>query len=460
MQGVPSNEGAGFYNTLNIINKIERIASQNSKQQETQKITSFFAFAKLFVKGFSKWSDLDKRYFIDSLIILHRRSIAMNGKDICFKMLNIIRSMQKDDIKIPDFLSNNDNRNKASSNVSPDKNNNEHRSKLEKNKDRFISSGLYVSLLLFFVVLFCSFLLYKYSGVSVAENQFKSSVVENKTNSSLNETDSIVTGASRDVAAKKVQEGISKVPEAVVNFVDSVKNNNAEAVVSAEINDIQHPIVTQVEDPSVTEKVEDPASTEQVEDPSVTDVDTQNVDNAAPEDPLPEDPLIAEYEKLAEANNPTAAFALGHQYEQQNTPEANASARYWYERAAQGGNVAAMYNLGVLLLKDSDHSNWIEGVLWLRKAANYGLVPAQYNLGLALSEGVGAKKDLEEAFIWFSLASLKQDPDSIKMRDNLLEGLDTSQRERAQALLSIWRPQVVDEKANESVETLLPQQQE
>lgn len=442
MQGVPSNEGAGFYNTLNIINKIERIASQNSKQQETQKITSFFAFARLFVKGFSKWSDLDKRYFIDSLIILHRRSIAMNGKDICFKMLNIIRSMQKDDIKIPDFLSNNDNRNKASSNVSPDKNNNEHRSKLEKNKDRFISSGLYVSLLLFFVVLFCSFLLYKYSGVSVAENQFKSSVVENKTNSSLNETDSVVTGASRDVAAKKVQEVISKVPEAVVNFVDSVKNNNAEAVVSAETTDIQHPIVTKVEDPSVT------------------DVDTQNVDNAAPEDPQPEDPLIAEYEKLAEANNPTAAFALGHQYEQQNTPEANASARYWYERAAQGGNVAAMYNLGVLLLKDSDHSNWIEGVLWLRKAANYGLVPAQYNLGLALSEGVGAKKDLEEAFIWFSLASLKQDPDSIKMRDNLLEGLDTSQRERAQALLSIWRPQVVDEKANESVETLLPQQQE
>ena len=460
MQGVSSGEEAGFHNTLNIINKIERIASQNSKQQDIKKITSFFAFSKLFVKGFSKWSDLDKRYFIDSLIILHRRSIAMNGKDICFKMLNIIRSMQKDDIKIPDFLSNNDNRNKASSNVSPDKNNNERRSKLEKSKDRFVSSGLYGILLFFFVVLFCGFLLYKYSGASVAESQFKSPVVENKTISSLKETDSVVTGASRDVAAKKVQEVISKVPETVVNFIDTVKNNDAEAVVSAETTDIQHPIVTKVEDPSATEKVEDSASAGKVEDPSVTDVDTQNVDNAAPEDSLAEDPLIARYEKLAEANNPTAAFALGHQYEQQNTPEANASARYWYERAAQGGNVAAMYNLGVLLLKDSDHSNWIEGVLWLRKAANYGLVPAQYNLGLALSEGVGAKKDLEEAFIWFSLASLKQDPDSIKMRDSLLEGLDTAQKERAQALLSIWRPQVVDEKANESVEKLLPQQQE
>ena len=128
MQGVPSNEGTGFYNALNIIDRIERIASQNSKQQDIKKITSFFVFSRLFAKGFSTWSELDRRYFLDSLLILHRRSIAMNGKDICFKMLNIIRSMQKDDIKIPDFLSNNDNRNKTFPKVPLDTNKN----KLEK----------------------------------------------------------------------------------------------------------------------------------------------------------------------------------------------------------------------------------------------------------------------------------------------------------------------------------------
>ena len=415
MQNVPSNEGADLYYILNIVEKIERIASQNSKQQDVKKITSFFVFSRLFVKGFSKWSELDRRYFKDSLIILHRRSISMNGRDICFKMLNIIRSMQKNNIKIPDFLNNNDNRNKISSNEKFYNGKN----KLEDNKNRFNGSGFYVSLFFSLVVLFFGILFYKYSSFSVTDNQFTGSVVENKTNT-------VVTSASEKVEDKGVT---SKASETVVVSNDSTKN------------DATTPIV--------------PEKTKDQERHEATEIEAQKVDEATSTDPL-----IAKYEALAKANNPTAAFALGHQYEQQKTPEANASARYWYEKAAQGGNIAAMYNLGVLLLKDSDHSSWIEGVLWLRKAANYGLVPAQYNLGLALSEGVGAKKDLEEAFIWFSLASLKKDPDSIKMRDSLLESLDTAQKERAQALLSIWRPQVVDEKANESVEKLLPQQQE
>lgn len=423
MQGVPSNEGTGFYNALNIIDRIERIASQNSKQQDIKKITSFFVFSRLFAKGFSTWSELDRRYFLDSLVILHRRSISMNGRDICFKMLNIIRSMQKNNVKIPDFLNNNnDNRNKLSSNEKFDNGKN----KLEVNKNKSYGSGFYVSLFLSLVVLFCGFLFYKYSGFSVTDNQFTGSVVENKTDNSVAKIDTVVTGASEKVADEEVTP---KESETVAESNDSIKNDETTSVVSEESKGQEH---------------QEPAKAE-----------AQKVDEATSKDPL-----IAKYETLAKANNPTAAFALGHQYEQQKTPEANASAKYWYEKAAQGGNIAAMYNLGVLLLKDSDHSNWIEGVLWLRKAANYGLVPAQYNLGLALSEGVGAKKDLEEAFIWFSLASLKQDPDSIKMRDSLLEGLDTAQKERAQALLSIWRPQVVDEKANESVEKLLPQQQE
>ena len=421
-QGVPSSEGAGFYNALNIIDRIERIASQNSKQQDIKKITSFFVFSRLFAKGFSKWSELDRRYFLDSLVILHRRSISMSGRDICFKMLNIIRSMQKNNVKIPDFLNNNDNRNKHSSS---EKNDNS-KSNLENNKSRFYGSGLYVSLFLSLIILFCGFLFYKYSGFSVTDNQITGSVVESKTNSLSAKMDTVVTSASEKVADKEVTP---KASETVAVSNDSIKNDETTSVVSEKSKGEEH---------------QEPIEAE-----------VQKVDEATSKDPL-----IAKYETLAKANNPTAAFALGHQYEQQKTPEANASARYWYEKAAQGGNIAAMYNLGVLLLKDSDHSNWIEGVLWLRKAANYGLVPAQYNLGLALSEGVGAKKDLEEAFIWFSLASLKQDPDSIKMRDSLLEGLDTAQKERAQALLSIWRPQVVDEKANESVEKLLPQQQE
>ena len=415
MQNVPSNEGADLYYILNIVEKIERIASQNSKQQDVKKITSFFVFSRLFVKGFSNWSELDRRYFKDSLIILHRRSISMNGRDICFKMLNIIRSMQKNNIKIPDFLNNNDNRNKISSNEKFYNGKN----KLEDNKNRFNGSSFYVSLFLSIIVLFCGILFYKYSSFSVTDNQFTGSVVENKTNT-------VVTSASEKVEDKGVT---SKTSETVVVSNDSTKNDATTPVVPEKTKDQEHHGATEVE----AQKVDEATST---------------------------DPLIAKYEALAKANNPTAEFALGHQYEQQKTPEANASARYWYEKAAQGGNIAAMYNLGVLLLKDSDHSSWIEGVLWLRKAANYGLVPAQYNLGLALSEGVGAKKDLEEAFIWFSLASLKKDPDSIKMRDSLLESLDTAQKERAQALLSIWRPQVVDEKANESVEKLLPQQQE
>ena len=36
MQNVPSNEGADLYYILNIVEKIERIASQNSKQQDVK----------------------------------------------------------------------------------------------------------------------------------------------------------------------------------------------------------------------------------------------------------------------------------------------------------------------------------------------------------------------------------------------------------------------------------------
>lgn len=165
--------------------------------------------------------------------------------------------------------------------------------------------------------------------------------------------------------------------------------------------------------------------------------------------------LVKKYEGLANADNPSAQFALGLLYETNREIKDDKLAKYWYEKAANNGNVAAMYDLGVLLLKDANNANWPNGVLWLRKAANYGLIPAQYNLGLALSEGVGTKKDIEEAFIWFSLASLRNDKDAIKMRDSIVKKLDAAQKGRAQSLLSIWRPQMIDEKANKDIESVL-----
>ena len=79
-----------------------------------------------------------------------------------------------------------------------------------------------------------------------------------------------------------------------------------------------------------------------------------------------------------------------------------ATAAQWMRKAAEQGLVKAMVILGNwCLFEQSVVYNPREAVKWFRKAAEKGDAWGMFHLGECYEDGVGVKKDLDAACVWF-----------------------------------------------------------
>jgi flagellar biosynthesis GTPase FlhF len=112
--------------------------------------------------------------------------------------------------------------------------------------------------------------------------------------------------------------------------------------------------------------------------------------------------------KLAKKGNAEAQFKVGEMYESGRGVEKNMNeAMKWINKAAAQGNKAAGYNL---LYKDLEKNGVTKenkpGLADLQNAARDGDGYAQYYVGLMHSNGVGVRKNSNEALDWLGKASL------------------------------------------------------
>jgi TPR repeat protein len=112
--------------------------------------------------------------------------------------------------------------------------------------------------------------------------------------------------------------------------------------------------------------------------------------------------------KLAKKGNAEAQFKVGEMYESGRGVQKNMNeAMKWINKAAAQGNKAAGYNL---LYKDLEKNGVTKenkpGLADLQNAARDGDGYAQYYVGLMHSNGVGVRKNSNEALDWLGKASL------------------------------------------------------
>jgi TPR repeat protein len=109
-------------------------------------------------------------------------------------------------------------------------------------------------------------------------------------------------------------------------------------------------------------------------------------------------------------------------------------------RLAEQGEANAQWLLGHILLTESAPSTE-EAMSWLRRAADRGHGLAQRDLGFLYEQGPGTRQDLEEAYFWYSLASLRDSGRASLRRLQLEQALSPEQRQAVQARVKGWRPQ-------------------
>ena len=80
---------------------------------------------------------------------------------------------------------------------------------------------------------------------------------------------------------------------------------------------------------------------------------------------------------------------------------------------------AGMYHEGVGVKKDKE-----EAVRWLRKAAGHGDSASQYNLGMSFMEGDGVTKDVREGLVWIQKAAEQGCPPAVSYMNDIRGGKD------------------------------------
>lgn len=138
--------------------------------------------------------------------------------------------------------------------------------------------------------------------------------------------------------------------------------------------------------------------------------------------------------------NTTAQIELGkYFYFGKKTPVNYAEAEKYLLMAAIKYNKEAQYYLGELKAKLPQTMNDAAG--WYRKAAEQGHVESQIKLASILMDGRGVRKNMEEAYIWFSIAESLGAWDFLsgQNRRDLERQLTVQQLQNAQAKASVLR---------------------
>ncbi len=116
------------------------------------------------------------------------------------------------------------------------------------------------------------------------------------------------------------------------------------------------------------------------------------------------------YTKAADLGHVEANYRLGEAYEygQLRCPKDPALSIHFYTGAAERGHamsqmaLCAWYMVGVPSVMDKDEAEAYE---WARKAAEQDLAKAQYTVGYFTEMGIGCRRDILEANVWYVRAA-------------------------------------------------------
>ena len=118
-------------------------------------------------------------------------------------------------------------------------------------------------------------------------------------------------------------------------------------------------------------------------------------------------------------------------YQQSNGLEAG---EFW-QPCAQHGDPRCQYGLGVLF--DDGAPDWphdtAKALIWLRRAGLQGHLNAQIRLGFIFAVGrKGVSQNIEEAYIWFSLAASQGSPAAVEHRRRIMSLMTEQELARAE----------------------------
>lgn len=129
------------------------------------------------------------------------------------------------------------------------------------------------------------------------------------------------------------------------------------------------------------------------------------------EDVFKDESYAAElFTQAAELGHAEAGFRMGEAYEhgKLNCPRDPALSVHFYTGAAERGHAGAMmglcawYMVGAEPVLEKDEEEAYE---WARRAADLGLVKAQYAVGYFTEMGIGCRRDILEANVWYVKAA-------------------------------------------------------
>lgn len=158
------------------------------------------------------------------------------------------------------------------------------------------------------------------------------------------------------------------------------------------------------------------------------------------------------YQLAAAQGFAQAQYRLGTLYERGLGVEKDlARAGVWYERAANKGNVKAMHNLAVVSAgREIGGPDYQAAAKWFEAAAQYGLSDSQFNMAVLYENGLGIEKDLQQAYVYYALASSKGD-DQAKVRLAAVgKTLADEDREAAERRVNDFQPKRADRLVNDA----------
>lgn len=125
------------------------------------------------------------------------------------------------------------------------------------------------------------------------------------------------------------------------------------------------------------------------------------------------------YLSAAELGHPDAQYMVGSRYANGEGFARDANeARKWMARASEQGVPAAQFYMGQVheLGHPGARPDPLAAMGLYRAAAIQGHVPAQSRLGELYLAGRGVGRDLEEAYLWFSLAQAQDRVDEVRQQ--------------------------------------------
>ena len=158
------------------------------------------------------------------------------------------------------------------------------------------------------------------------------------------------------------------------------------------------------------------------------------------------------YGTAAKRGHSRAQYALGKMYSDGDGVKKDffKAAQYFTKAAGTGDLAEAQFALGQLHIHGRGVPHDYDAVLkWHRKAAGHGHSTAQFLMGAIFEEGWTGKRDLTEAYKWYSLAipaaaevmAFDKHFDPAAARARIQAKMSRLQIDRAKRLIKEWRPE-------------------